>query len=103
MEHVHAMAELFRVGLAQLQKKYPTLLVEVRQRGLMMGLKFADAALGPSMTVAGFHFGVLMIYANYDQSVCQFLPPLTIQAEQVYELLARLDTMMEWASEKKNV
>jgi putrescine aminotransferase len=97
LPHVRAMAELFRVGLAELQNKYPALLVEVRQRGLMMGLKFASSALGPLMTVAGFHFGVLMIYANYDQSVCQFLPPLIIQANQVQETLARLDKMFEWA------
>jgi acetylornithine/succinyldiaminopimelate/putrescine aminotransferase len=54
------------------------------------------------MTVAGFHFGVLMIYANYDTAVCQFLPPLIIQPEQVQETLARLDRMMDWASNKMN-
>lgn len=100
LENVRAMAELFRVGLAQLQEKYPALLVAVRQRGLMMGLKFADASLGPLMTVAGFHFGVLMIYANYDTAVCQFLPPLIIQVAEVQETLARLDRMMEWAMQK---
>lgn len=96
--NVRAMAELFRTGLAELQKKYPALLVEVRQRGLMMGLKFASPALGPLMTLAGFRFGLLMIYANYDTSVCQFLPPLIIQAEQVQETLLCLDKMLEWIS-----
>ena len=98
LENVRAMAELFRVGLAQLQSKYPALLVGVRQRGLMMGLQFASPQLGPVMTVAGFRFGVLMIYANYDKAVCQFLPPLIIQAEQVQETLMRLDRMLEWAN-----
>ena len=98
LENVRAMADLFRAGLAQLQNKYPALLLEVRQRGLMMGLRFASPQLGPLMTVLGFRFGVLMIYANYDKAVCQFLPPLIIQAEQVQEVLARLDRQLEWAS-----
>jgi putrescine aminotransferase len=96
--NVRAMAELFRAGLAELRDKYSTLLVEVRQRGLMMGLKFASPALGPLMTVAGFRFGLLMIYANYDTSVCQFLPPLIMQPEQGQETLMRLDKMLEWVS-----
>lgn len=98
LENVRAMSELFRTGLAELQTKYPALLVGVRQRGLMMGLKFANASLGPTMTVAGFRFGLLMIYANFDTSVCQFLPPLIMQQEEAQETLMRLDRMFEWAS-----
>lgn len=99
LDHVREMAGVFRKGLAWLHAKYPALLVEVRQRGLMMGLKLASPGLGPLLTVAGFRFGLLTIYANYDPSVNQLLPPLTMQKEEAQEVLQSLDRMLAWASE----
>jgi acetylornithine/succinyldiaminopimelate/putrescine aminotransferase len=88
------MGSVFRKGLAWLQAKHPRVLVEVRQRGLMMGLKLAHESLGPLLTLLGFRYGVLTIYANHDPSVNQLLPPLTIEKEQVQELLEALDRML---------
>ncbi|MBU0493411.1 MAG: aminotransferase class III-fold pyridoxal phosphate-dependent enzyme [Chloroflexi bacterium] len=96
LAHVQAMAGLFREGLAELQARHPGVLVEVRQRGLMMGLKWASEMCGPLMTVAGFHHGVLTIYANNDQSVSQLLPPLTIQEDEARQVLAALERMTTW-------
>lgn len=96
LPHVRAMAQLFRDGFTQLQNKYPDLLVEVRQRGLMMGLKLAQPTFGPMLTLAGLQFGLLTIYANHDQSVNQILPPLTIQADEVHQVIETLDRMLGW-------
>jgi len=96
LDHVRRMADLFRDGLGQLQARHPDVLVEVRQRGLMMGLKLASAAYGPLMTRAGFQFGLLTIYANNDQSVNQLLPPLIIQPDEVQQVLESLDRMLAW-------
>jgi acetylornithine/succinyldiaminopimelate/putrescine aminotransferase len=96
LPHVQQMAGLFGDGLDRLQTKYPGLLLEVRQRGLMMGLKLANENLGPLLTLAGFQHGVLTIYANHDQSVNQLLPPLTIEAGEVEQVLDRLDHMLAW-------
>jgi putrescine aminotransferase len=96
LQHVHGMAEVFRRGLLRLQARHPDLLVEVRQRGLMMGLKWANEVCGPLMTVAGFQHGLLIIYANHDQSVSQFLPPLTINQDEAEQVLEILDRMMAW-------
>jgi len=95
LEHVRQMAERFQDGLNQLRANHPAL-VEVRQRGLMMGLKLADPAYGPLMTLAGLHFGLLTIYANHDQSVNQLLPPLTIQEHEVVQVIESLDHMLTW-------
>jgi acetylornithine/succinyldiaminopimelate/putrescine aminotransferase len=95
LEHVRQMAERFQDGLGRLQAHHPAL-VEVRQRGLMMGLKLADPAYGPLMTLAGFHFGLLTLYANHDQSVNQLLPPLTIQEHEVVQVIESLDNMLTW-------
>jgi acetylornithine/succinyldiaminopimelate/putrescine aminotransferase len=95
LDHVRQMADRFHVGLSGLQAKHPAL-VEVRQRGLMMGLKLADPAYGPMLTLAGFHFGLLTIYANHDQSVNQLLPPLTIQENEIAQVIESLDHMLVW-------
>jgi 4-aminobutyrate aminotransferase-like enzyme len=46
------------------------------------------------LTLLGFRHGLLTIYANYDPSVSQLLPPLTIEREQVQEVLEALDRML---------
>ncbi len=99
MEHVRQMAERFRDGLSRLRANHPAL-VEVRQRGLMMGLRLADPAYGPLMTLAGFNFGLLTIYANHDQSVNQLLPPLTIQEHEVAQVIESLDAMLTWLEDR---
>ena len=94
LEHVQGMAKLFEGGFADLINKHPAVLVEARQRGLMMGLKLRDENLGPLMTRIGFDAGLLTIYANNDPSVIQILPPLIIQEEEVAQVLGLLDGML---------
>ncbi|HNS50410.1 MAG TPA: aspartate aminotransferase family protein [Anaerolineae bacterium] len=98
LPHVRAMASLFADGLESIRRRFPHLLAQVHQRGLMMGLKWTSDALGPLMTVAGFRFGLLTIYANNDHSVSQLLPPLTIREEEVEQVLAILQGMVEWVA-----
>jgi acetylornithine/succinyldiaminopimelate/putrescine aminotransferase len=94
LEHVRQMTSLFEDGFAMLKDKHPSLLVETRQRGLMMGLKLADPNFGPLMTRIGFDAGLLMVYANNDPSAVQVLPPLIIQEDQVRQVLGVLDGML---------
>jgi len=94
LEHVGAIAKVFQEGFAWLCYKHSAVLVEVRQRGLMMGLKLVDPRCGPWMTAAGFHAGLLVIFANNDPSVLQILPPLTIQEEEAQQVLDILDRML---------
>jgi acetylornithine/succinyldiaminopimelate/putrescine aminotransferase len=88
------MADVFKEGFAALLLKHSGVLVEARQRGLMMGLKFIDPRCGPWMTAAGFHAGLLAIYANNDPSVIQVLPPLIIQEDEALRVLSILDGML---------
>jgi len=94
LEHVHQMADLFEEGFATLKDKHADLLVETRQRGLMMGLKLADPNFGPMMTRIGFDAGLLVVYANNDPSAVQLLPPLIIQEDEVGQVLELLDGML---------
>lgn len=99
LPHVQAMAALFAEGFAELKAKHPTLLLESRQRGLMMGIKLADEQLGPLMSLAGLHHGLLTVYANNDTSVNQILPPLIISEAEARQVLASLDAMLGWVGE----
>jgi putrescine aminotransferase len=94
LEHVNEIAAVFATGFTRLLEKHPLVLVEARQRGLMMGLKFANPHYGPWMTAAGFHTGLLAIFANNDPSVLQILPPLIIEEEQARQVLGILDGML---------
>jgi len=96
LEHVREMAGLFSQGFGELREKHPQILTGVHQKGLMMGLQLADPSLGPLMTLAGFRHGLLTVYANNDPSVSQILPPLIIQAPEVYQVIEALDHMLAW-------
>jgi len=100
LEGVRRVAGVFSGGFAELRRRHPGVLLETRQRGLMMGLKMLNQMCGPLMTVAGFQHGILTVYANHDTSVSQILPPLIITESEASEVLERLDAMLGWVEGK---
>ena len=91
LEHVREMGQRFETGLAALREKYPQVVSEVRQRGLMIGLQTSDARGGPWLTEALAGHGVLALFANFNTATLQVMPPLIISAEEVEEVLEALD------------
>ncbi len=91
LEHVQKMASFFERNLDNLHRKYPNTLIEVRQKGLMIGLVFPDHNCGPLMTKLLYENGVLALFANNDRRVLQFLPPLIITEKEATEALEALD------------
>lgn len=94
LEHVNQMAALFEHGFSDLCSQHGVVLLEARQRGLMMGLKLADPNFGPLLTRIGFDAGLLVIYANNDPSAVQILPPLIIEEDSVQQVLGLLNGML---------
>lgn len=99
LRRVKELAERFASGLLQLRSRYPETLLETRQLGLMMGLVFPDETCGPMMTKLIYEEGVLAIYANNDQRVLQFLPPLIMSDLEAEETLAALDSALATLSQ----
>ena len=97
LDNVRIQADRLRSGLEQLKLKYPKFLLGIRQSGLMIGLELRDDYAGPALTKAAFDHDILMIYANNDRSVCQFLPPLTITSDEVGWVLGKLDEALNSA------
>jgi acetylornithine/succinyldiaminopimelate/putrescine aminotransferase/energy-coupling factor transporter ATP-binding protein EcfA2 len=91
LAHVRAMGDRFAAGLARLQEQYSSFLVEVRQKGLMIGLKHAQEKHGFLMTSLMFKHGVIALFANNDKTVLQIMPPLVIEGHEVDEVLAALE------------
>ncbi len=78
-------------GLADLQQRHPGWLVEVRQTGLVIGLKFAHEFGGMLMTRALYDQGVWAMFAGFDRSVLQVKPGLLLTPELTDTALAALD------------
>ncbi len=94
LEHIKKIETVFAGGFKTLLADHPDVLIETRQRGLMMGLKLADEQYGPLMSRLGFEAGLFTVYANNDTSVLQVLPPLIIKEEEAHQVLGALDVML---------
>jgi len=76
--------------LAELKTKYPTLISEVRGRGLMLGLKLTRP--GKDIVSSVMEHGALINCTAGD--VLRFVPPLVINSRHVDELMAILDEVL---------
>jgi putrescine aminotransferase len=99
LNHINELAGIFSTGLEVIKHKFPHILMEIRQKGLMLGLKTAHKDYGPLLTKTCFDAGLLCIYAGNDTSVLQFLPVLNIDVVLAHEILERLDTAFEKVGE----
>lgn len=91
LAHVQEMGDRLKAGLEGLWADYPDLVVDVRGRGLMIGLELADDRLGPMMSIGLAHNGVLALFADLRPSTVQIKPPLIIQPHEVDEVLEAVD------------
>jgi len=103
LNHVNELARYIASGVEQLRAKHPSFLLGLRQLGLMMGLKLSDELSGPIVTKTAYDHDLLLVYANNDTSVCQFLPPLEISFEQADWVLSQLDRALAAAQRLKPV
>jgi acetylornithine/succinyldiaminopimelate/putrescine aminotransferase len=87
LEHVRVMGQRLMEGLRTLQPQAPSLVREVRGRGLMIGLELADSQLGLMLTVLLAEQGVLALFANNRPSTMIVMPPLIITADEVDEVV----------------
>jgi len=97
LNNVNIIAEQFYQGFEKLIITHKGFLIGLRQMGLMMGIEMKDELCGPVLTKTAYDHGLLMVYANNDQSVCQFLPPLTITFDEVDIVLGKLDEALKLA------
>ncbi len=97
LEHVNRMADLIAARVEVLLQRHAGFLTGFRQKGLMMGLVMADDFAGPLLTKTAYDNDLLLVYANNDMRVCQFLPPLIIEPHHIDQIFPRLDRALKQA------
>ena len=90
LANVDAMAAYLAGGLEDMGGRHG-LLPEVRQQGLVIGLKFDAPDGGAQMTGALFQHGLWAMFAGFDPSVLQFKPGLLVDTAYCDEALQRLE------------
>jgi predicted acetylornithine/succinylornithine family transaminase len=89
--HVKEVGEHLYKKLAALKNKYPTLVVDVRGKGLMVGMQLSVA---PSIVVKKcFEKNLLIIGAGAD--VLRFVPPLIITKNEIDKGISIIDGIFE--------
>ncbi len=91
---VDALSAVFAKQLSRLAHSF-SFLTEVRQCGLVIGLRFDDPMGGMRMSKALYDHGVWAMFAGFDRSVLQFKPGLLMSDEEADALLARLEATLE--------
>lgn len=96
-ENVDKLTKIFAEGLAPLKEKHSSFLTEIRQCGVIMGLKTCHPLGGLALMSALIKNGVWVVMADFDKSVVQFKPGLLMKEETAKEVLVRLDKALEMA------
>ena len=90
LANVEVIATYLRRGLEDIQGRQP-FLSEIRQQGLVMGLKFDAPDGGMQMTGALFKKGIWAMFAAFDPSVLQLKPGLLVDTAYCDEALQRIE------------
>lgn len=91
LDRVNAMGERLGAGLDALVERHPQTLAERRGLGLMLALETRSERLGLELTQACIRHGLLAIFAFNRQSTLQVMPPLVISADELDEVIERLE------------
>ncbi|MCK6555967.1 aminotransferase class III-fold pyridoxal phosphate-dependent enzyme [Candidatus Binatia bacterium] len=95
VDNVRAMSEYLGAGLHRIRERFPDWLVEIRQKGLIFGLRFAHPQGGMLMSKALYDSGLWAMFAGYDWSVLQFKAGLLIDRAFCDESLRRFTAGVE--------
>ena len=86
--HVRAISEMLFGGLNGIAARYPDTVVDVRGKGLLIGIKLVPN--NRAMMATAREHGLLV--AGGGENCIRLLPPLNITSEEAGEVLVRLET-----------
>ncbi len=81
-------------GACELGAAYPGLVQDVRGRGLLVGMAFADGDIGGLVIAGLMQQKVLAAYALNNPEVLRLEPPAVITAEEIARVIASLGTAL---------
>lgn len=96
LDNAKIIADYLGKGLSEIRQRHPYL-IEIRQKGLIIGLKFDDPNGAVQMMKALYDKGIWAIFAGFDLSVLQFKPGLLIDTAYCDEALERFEAAIKVA------
>ncbi len=81
----------FLQGLRDIQSRYPEVMVDVRGKGLLIGVEFSSTEFGYSVAAGLFRRGVLVAGTLINAKTLRFEPALFITKKQIDEVLDHLE------------
>lgn len=87
-------------GLEAVRKKYPLIIMEVRGKGLMIGVELTKEGLGGMILPEMAKKGVTAVYTLNNPKVIRFEPPLIITKEQIDSVLKIFEDAVALAQSK---
>lgn len=92
--NVHAVAQFFAEGLADIQQKNADIFGGIRQKGLILGLEFEHPEGAVHASRALYEHGVWAIFSSLDKRVLQFKPGVLLDPALSQEILDRFSAAM---------
>lgn len=92
LQHVETVGAYFKGKLEALKDKYPSVLVDVRGTGLILGAELSNSEHGRDIVNACLDKGAIINCTA--GKVLRFIPPLIVTKKQVDEVADILDTVL---------
>lgn len=94
LDHVNAMANLFKQGLASIIDRFPDVVQSIRGVGLLTGLK----CVVPNGEVIAAMRDEKLLGVGAGNNVIRLLPPLTVTEDEIRDGLHRIEKAVELVS-----
>ena len=95
LSHVRKVGRQFENGLLELKENHSDNIVDIRGRGLMWGVEFADEFSSLYFVLSSVKNGVFCDYCGNHKATSKFLPPLVITETEMTDLLSRISNALD--------
>lgn len=85
--------------LRDLQRVHPGMIKDVRGKGLLVGMEFADPDIVLLITADALERGLIVFYSLNKPECFRIAPPLVITREQIDRAVGILDASIGWAAQ----
>lgn len=97
LQNVNRLSKSLADQCSALIDKHNGFFRALRRRGLMMGIELSSQLAGPVLTKTAYDNDLLLVYANNNTSVVQFLPSLTMPDTDIEIIIPALDRALSSA------
>lgn len=101
-KEIQRKADKIRQSLSGVVQAYPELEGELRGRGFIQGIAFAEEGLAENVCAQAFELGVIMETSGPNSEVVKIMPPLTITEQTLERGLTVFEEAVKRAAAREN-